>query len=99
MLVMPKVELVKRPRKYLGCDLRVLEKLKEPSTVYDIIKMGYNHSSAYNILQRYLRHGLIMQVKTEKVAYGIGYKKYYTLTTLGQNLLSLLQKAYNNSKN
>lgn len=61
--------------------------------------MGYSHSSAYNVVKRYLRYGIISHVKTEKIAYGIGYKKYYALTTLGQNLLSLLQKAYNNSKN
>lgn len=96
--IMSKVELIKQPKKYLGYDLNVLEKLKQPCTVYDIIKIGYSHSSAYNLLRKYLKHGLITHVKTEKIAYGIGYKKYYALTSLGQNLLSLLQKAYNNSK-
>jgi DNA-binding PadR family transcriptional regulator len=95
---MSKTGLMKRSRKYLGYDLNVLERFRQPTTVYDIIKLGYSHSSAYNLLQKYLKYGIIKPVKTEKITYGIGYKKYYTLTSFGQDLLSLLQKAYNNSK-
>ena len=86
-------------RKYLGYDLQVLEKLREPTTVYDLIKIGLSASSAHNLLQKYLNQGIIKHVKTVKVPFGLGYKKYYALTELGSNLLSLLEKINNNSLN
>jgi hypothetical protein len=43
-------------------------------------------------LKLYLKQGVIKNLKTEKTKYGIGIKKYYILTSLGYDLLKLLEK-------
>ena len=92
--------IVKQERRLrLGYDLAILRKLKEPTTVYDLVKIGYRPSSAYNVLKKYSKQGIIRYVKTERVRFGVGYKKYYTLTELGCRLLSLLEKINNNRLN
>jgi len=85
---------------FIRYDLNLLRKLSEPTTVYDVIKeLKYPHSSAHSILKQYLRQGIIRKVKTERLKYGFGIKKYYVLTDLGFNLLSVLEKINENRSN
>lgn len=80
----------------LRCDLSLLKKLAEPTTVYDVItKLNYPHSTAYNRLQEYLQQGVIEKVKSEHLESGLT-KKYYQLTTLGSELLEILEKMVEN---
>lgn len=90
-------------RRYLNSikyDIKLLSRLQNPTTCYDLIKeFGYAHSSAHGILQDYLRQEIIKTVKTEKIEYGIGFKRYYRLTDLGFDLFNILEKINKNRMN
>jgi len=66
--------------------------LSEPTTVYDVIKkLDYPHSTAYEMLQKYLNQGIIEQIKSERLKSGLS-KKYYKLTELGLLLLGIVEQ-------
>jgi predicted transcriptional regulator len=85
---------VERKIRYINlkCDLYLLRLLTQPTTVYDVIrKLGYAHSTAYNMLQEYLRKGIIKRVGSELLKSGL-VKKYYELSDTGSGLLYVLEK-------
>jgi len=78
-------------------DLKILKKLEKPTTIYSLIKLGYAHSTAYYLLKDYEEKGLV-EVNIEKSDSGLGYKKVYTLSSIGRELLELVEKLERLSK-
>jgi DNA-binding PadR family transcriptional regulator len=73
-------------------DIILLNKLREPTSCYDLIKDGYAHSSAYSTLKRYKTQGVIEVTRIKKTKGGFPPKKKYILTPLGKELLGVLEK-------
>ena len=72
-------------------NLEILKTLEKPTTVYSLIKLGYAHSTAYYLLKDYEEKGFV-NVSVEKSNSGLGYKKVYTLSSIGKELLQLAEK-------
>jgi predicted transcriptional regulator len=82
----------------LKCDLYLLRRLTQPTTVYDVIKkLNYPHSTAYTMLQEYLHEGIIEQARSEHLKSGLT-KRYYKLTDLGTDLLEIVEKMTRNMR-
>ena len=78
-------------------DLKILKKLEKPTTIYSLIKLGYAHSTAYYLLKDYEEKGFV-NVSIEKSNSGLGYKKVYTLSSIGKEFLRLAEKLERSSK-
>jgi DNA-binding IclR family transcriptional regulator len=72
-------------------DLDLLRSLRQPSTLYDLLKkLHYPHASLHRLLREYSNIGLISVVKSEP--YGIGkVKRYYKLNERGEDFLKLVE--------
>lgn len=76
----------------LTCDLALLRLLAEPVCLYSVVKeLGYARSSAYSILQDYLKKGIIDVVAREQLPSGME-KRCYRLTSTGFLLLELTER-------
>lgn len=83
----------------LKCDLWLLRLIRQPTTVYDVIKkLGYAHSSAYYMIQQYLDHGIIENVKSERLPSGLT-KRFYKLSDVGLSLLEVVERISENYGN
>ena len=78
-------------------NLEILKKLDKPTTIYSLIKLGYAHSTAYYLLKDYESKGLV-KVSVERSNSGLGYKKVYTLSSIGKEFLRLAEKLERSSK-
>jgi DNA-binding PadR family transcriptional regulator len=66
--------------------------------VYDLVKEGFRPSSAYSILKKFAKQGIV-DVRTEKIVTGFKVKRYYKLNELGRSLLEILEKINKNRLN
>jgi DNA-binding PadR family transcriptional regulator len=78
----------------LKCDIYLLRKLSEPTTVYRVIKdLDYPNSTAHKRLKDFLAKGIITLVKIECIKNGKA-KKLYKLTPIGLKLLDIVEEIW-----
>ena len=65
---------------------RLLNDLVIAKSIYDLVKLGYNPTSLYNVLSKLIDYGFV----TVSVYNGV---KYYHLTGLGAEYLKILRKS------
>jgi DNA-binding PadR family transcriptional regulator len=87
--------LIKHKKRYrlstLRYDTSLLERLKQETCVYDLVREGFARSSAYKILKEYERRGIV-NVRVEKTKVGFKIKRYYKLNDLGLSLLEIVRR-------